>query len=152
MGGTTVEELTKSDAYRKQPPSQQVTLDGLQLPRTGDKDYGVRIRGYLVPPVDGDYRFWIAADDRGAFFLSTDDSPDNKIVVAFTPQSTNAGEYEKNPEQITGPIALKAGQRYYFEVLYKQGDNKDNLSVAWQIPGEERKVIGGEYLTGYQGD
>ena len=152
VGGTTVEELTKSDAYRKQAPSQQVTLDGLQLPRTGDKDYGVRIRGYLVPPVDGDYHFWIAADDRGAFFLSTDDSPDNKIVVAYTPQSSNAGEYEKNPEQITGPIALKAGNRYYFEVLYKQGDGKDNLSVAWQIPGEERKVIGAEYLEGYAGN
>ncbi len=149
---TTVEELTKSDAYRKQAPSQQVTLDGLQLPRTGDKDYGVRVRGYLVPPVDGDYHFWIAADDRGAFFLSTDDSPDNKIVVAYTPQSTNAGEYEKNPEQITGPIALQAGQRYYFEVLYKQGDGKDNLSVAWQIPGEERKVIGAQYLEGYAGN
>jgi glucose/arabinose dehydrogenase len=151
VGGTTVEELTKSDTYRKQAPAQQVTLDGLELPRTGDKDYGARIRGYLVPPVDGDYRFWIAADDRGVLFLSTDETPGSKIVVAFTPQSTNAGEYEKNPEQITGPIALQAGQRYYFEVLYKQGDNKDNLSVAWQIPGQERRVIGGEYLEGYQG-
>ncbi len=150
VGGTTVEELTKSDAYRKQEASQQVTLDGLQLPRTGDKDYGARIRGYLVPPVDGDYRFWIAADDRGVLFLSTDASPDNKIVVAYTPQSTNAGEYEKNPEQITGPIALQAGQRYYFEILYKQGDNKDNLSVAWQIPGEDRQVIAAKYLEGYQ--
>jgi hypothetical protein len=150
IGGTTVEELTKSDAYRKQPPAQAVALDGLELPRTGEKDYGVRIRGYLLPPVDGEYRFWIAADDRGVLFLSTDETPDKKIVVAFTPQSTAAGEYEKSPEQITGPIALQAGERYYFEVLYKQGDSKDNLSVAWQLPGEERAVIDGEFLEGYQ--
>ena len=147
--GATLEEFTKSDAYRKQPPTQTIALDRLELPRTGDKDYGVRIRGYLLPPVDGDYRFWIAADDRAAFYLSSDDSPDNKIVVAYTPQSTAAGEYEKNPEQITGPITLEAGKRYYFEVLYKQGDGKDNLSVAWQPPGEERAVIGGEYLAGF---
>lgn len=147
--GATLEEFTKSDAYRKQPP-QTYELERLELPRTGDKDYGVRIRGYLLPPADGDYRFWIAADDRAALYLSTDDSPDNKIVVAFTPQSTAAGEYEKNPEQITGPINLEAGQRYYFEVLYKQGDAKDNLSVAWQPPGAERAVIDGQYMEGYQ--
>ncbi|MBK8046736.1 MAG: hypothetical protein IPK16_06205 [Anaerolineales bacterium] len=47
------------------------------LPRGGN-DYGVRIRGYLLPPVDGDYRFWIAADDRGALFLSTDETPDER--------------------------------------------------------------------------
>jgi hypothetical protein len=150
VGGTTVEELTKSDAYRKGAPNAGVPLDRLELPRTGDKDYGARVRGYLSPPQDGDYRFWIAADDRGVFFLSTDASPDNKIVVAFTPQSTAAGEYEKNPEQITGPISLKAGERYYFEVLYKQGDGKDNLSIAWQPPGAAREVIGGQYLDGYQ--
>jgi glucose/arabinose dehydrogenase len=150
VGGTTVEELTKSEAYRKQAPATEETLESLALPRTGDKDYGVRVRGYLVPPIDGEYRFWIAADDRGVLFLSTDASPANKIVVAFTPQSTAAGEYEKNPEQITGPIALEAGKRYYFEVLYKQGDGKDNLSVAWQIPGGARAVIEKEYLEGYQ--
>lgn len=148
--GATLEEFTKSDAYRKGAPAQTFALDRLELARTGDKDYGVRVRGYLLPPVDGEYRFWIAADDRGALYLSTDESPDKKIVIAFTPQSTAAGEFEKNPEQITGPITLEAGQRYYFEVLYKQGDGKDNFSVAWQPPGEERAVIDGQYLAGYQ--
>ncbi len=146
VGGVTVEDLTKSNAYRKDPPAQRLPLDRLQLPRSGDKDYGVRVRGYLVPPADGDYRFWIAADDRGVLFLSSDSSPANKIVIAYTPQSTADGEYEKNPEQVTGPIALEAGRRYYFELLYKQGDGKDNLSVAWQPPGEERQVIPGAYL------
>ena len=93
---------------------------------------------------------WISADDRGALFLSTDATPDNKIVIAFTPDSTASGDYEKHPEQATGPIALKAGQRYYLEVLYKQDDGKNNLSVAWQIPGEEREVIDGQYLAPFK--
>lgn len=148
VGGSTIEEFNKSSVYRQAPPSQTIALDGLELPRTGEKDYGVRIRGYLLPPVDGEYRFWIAADDRGALYLSSDDSPDNKVVIAYTPQSTGAGEYEKNPEQITGPIELKAGKKYYFEVLYKQGDGKDNLSIAWQPPGEDRQVINSQYMEG----
>jgi PKD repeat protein len=148
--GATLEEFTKSDAYRKQAPAQTFTLERLELPRTGDKDYGVRVRGYLLPPTDGEYRFWIAADDRGALYLSTDDTPDNKIVIAYTPQSAAAGEYEKNPEQITGPITLQAGERYYFEVLYKQGDGKDNLSIAWQPPGAERQVVDGQFMEGFQ--
>lgn len=150
VAGGTIEEFTKSEAFRKGPPAQTLTLDRLELPRTGDTQYGVRIRGYLLPPSDGEYRFWIAADDRGALYLSTDDSPDNKIVIAYTPQSTAAGEFEKNPEQITGPITLQAGERYYFEVLYKQGDGKDNLSVAWQPPGEERQVIDNQFMEGFQ--
>jgi hypothetical protein len=145
--GATLEEFTRSDGYRKQAAGRTFILERLELPRTGDKDYGVRIRGYLLPPADGEYRFWIAADDRAALYLSSDATPDNKIVIAYTPQSTNAGEYEKNPEQITGPITLEAGERYYFEVLYKQGDGRDNLSIAWQPPGEERAVIDGAFLA-----
>ncbi len=65
-------------------------LDSLALHRGGGNNYGARIRGFLVPPETGDYRFWIAADDRGVLFLSTDDSPDNKIVVAYTPEVDGA--------------------------------------------------------------
>lgn len=149
ISGPTVEELTKSSQYKNDAPATE-TLASLELPRNKGNDYGVRVRGYLVPPTDGDYRFWIAADDRGVLFLSTDDTPDNKVVVAYTPDATAAGEYEKYPEQITGPIALKAGWRYYFEVLYKQSDGKDNLSVAWETPDAERALIQGKYLAPFE--
>ncbi|MBW7883365.1 MAG: PQQ-dependent sugar dehydrogenase [Caldilineaceae bacterium] len=148
VDGTTIEELTKSSQYRNAAP-ETVSLTRLELPRGGGNSYGARIRGYLIPPVSGEYRFWIAADDRGALSLSTDDDPANKIVIAYTPDWTAAGVYDRYPEQGTGPIKLEAGQRYYFEVLYKQGGQKDNLSVAWQIPGRERKVIDAEFLEPY---
>jgi hypothetical protein len=34
--------------------------------------------------------------------------------------------------------------------LYKQNDGKDNLSVAWQTPGQERTIIDSQYLVPYQ--
>jgi len=149
VSGETIEEFTKSRAFRSDPPSATTPLAALDLPRGGN-EYGVRVRGYLLPPVDGDYRFWIAADDRGVLSLSTDASPDNKIVIAFTPEHTAVGDFDHNPQQATGPIGLEAGKRYYFEILYKQNDGKDHLSVAWQIPGRERTIIDGKYLAPYQ--
>jgi hypothetical protein len=103
-----------------------------------------------LPPVTGEYRFWIAADDRGVLRLSSGADPANAVVIAYTPDWTAADEFEKYPAQVTGPIALKAGSRYYFEVIYKQGDGKDNLSVAWETPAAARSVIDGQYLSPYQ--
>ena len=149
ISGGTIEELTKSPQYRSGEPSVRDTLAKLELPRNGGSEYGVRLRGYLHPPSTGDYRFWIVADDRGALLLSSDDDPDNKITVAFTPGWTAPQEWEKYPEQITGPLELEAGKRYYIEVLYKQDGQKDNLAVAWQPPGGQREVIDGQYLSPY---
>jgi hypothetical protein len=42
---------------------------------------------------------------------------------------------------------LQAGSRYYLEIRHKQADQKDNLSVAWQIPSQEQTVIDGKYLS-----
>jgi hypothetical protein len=78
--------------------------------------------------------------------LSSDASPENAVVVAYTPDWTGAEEFEKFPEQVTGPITLQAGSRYYFEVLYKQGDGKDNLAVAWETPNAARSVIAAQHV------
>ena len=148
IDGATVEALEGSSAYGG-AATATIILDKLALPQGGDSNYGARIRGYLLPPESGDYRFWIAADDRGVLRLSTDAAPANAVVVAYTPDWTGADEYEKFPEQVTGPIALKAGSRYYFEVLYKQGDGKENLAVAWETPAAARAVIGAEFVEPY---
>ena len=45
-------------------------------------DTGARLSGYVTAPTTGDYTFYIAADDRGELWLSTDDNPANKRMVA----------------------------------------------------------------------
>ncbi|MEZ4639288.1 MAG: hypothetical protein R2856_30720 [Caldilineaceae bacterium] len=44
-------------------------------------------------------------------------------------------------------VSLEAGQKYYIEVVHKQGDGKDNLAVGWRIPGQDIEVIDGAYLS-----
>ena len=147
--GKDIDAFVKTPQFKNDAP-EIVALDRLAFPRGSGDSYGVRIRGYLVPPESGDYRFFISADDRGVLSLSTDDDPANKIVVAYTPDWTGAEVYDKYPEQATGPLALEGGERYYFEVLYKQADGKDNLFVAWERPGGVREIISAENLEAFE--
>ncbi|MFO7633515.1 MAG: PQQ-dependent sugar dehydrogenase [Caldilinea sp.] len=149
VSGSDLDAFLRTPQFRNESP-QIVEVERLAFPRGSGVNYGVRIRGYLAPPENGDYRFFIAADDRGALSLSTDDDPANKFVVVYTPEWTGAEVYDKFPEQASGPIALKAGSRYYFEVLYKQGDGKDNLSVAWERPNGVREIIAVRHVESFE--
>ena len=55
--------------------------------------------------------------------------------------------WEQTDGQVSVPIILKQGKRYYLEIIHKQADQKDNLSIVWQIPGQARAVINGVYLS-----
>ena len=144
LGGSTVADLVGSNRFAA-PPDVNEVLPALETSSFG-KDYGERLSGYLLPPVTGDYRFWIAADDSGELWLSTDADPAHAALIAQATTWTRQHEWDKQPEQASAPIPLEVGERYYIEVRHKQADQKDNVAVAWQPPDGERAVIGGEFL------
>ena len=146
IGGKAVVDLTKSAKFSGKPKGKEL-LTSFEAPASFGNDYGTRISGYLYPPTDGEYRFWIASDDSGELWLSSDDNPANKKLIAFAPDWTRVQEWDKYPEQQSVLITLEAGQRYYIEALHKEADQKDNLAVAWEGPGVERAVINGVYLS-----
>jgi hypothetical protein len=113
-------------------------------------NYGTRIRGYLNPITTGSYTFWIAADDAGELWLSTDTDPNHKSKIAYTTSWTNAYQWNKYTSQQSSSISLVAGQSYYIEALHKENTGGDNIAVAWQGPGIIRpQAISGPYLTPY---
>ena len=79
--------------------------------------YGVRMKGWLVPPVSGSYRFWISSDDSGEFWLSIDDDPANLVMICFQPYASPSRDWFYWREQQSELISLVAGQAYYFEVI-----------------------------------
>jgi hypothetical protein len=124
--GLTIESLkTGTNNFQKKPDLVIVNTNRLEIPpnrkdpATGkDVDnYGVRMRGYIVPPTDGSYTFWIASDDQGEFSLSTDDCSGNlvKMCEVFL-WVTSTTEYDKYPEQKSKAVNLVAGRLYYYEV------------------------------------
>jgi hypothetical protein len=117
------------------------------LPAHVGNNYGARIRGYLHPPIDGDYTFWMAAHSKAELFLSHDENPARKASIAKSLDPVNWREWEKHAEQKSKPVALRAGHRYYIEALHKQAQGNDHLSVAWKPPGAEREIIPGQSLS-----
>jgi len=106
-----------------------------EAPRDWAESYGTRMRGYVHPPESGEYIFWIATDDQGELWLSSDDDPANAVRIASVSGWTNPREWTREPGQQSVAITLSAGQRYYIEARQKEGNGGDNLAVRWQLPG-----------------
>ena len=141
VGGTTLNAID----WNSNPTfSSVIPGDGnavLEGPVNTAENYAERIRTYLVPPVTGSYTFWIASDDQGSLLLSSDSDPANAIEIASVPYWANPREYGKYPEQRSDAISLVAGEVYYLEAKMKEGGGGDNLSVAWEYPGQSQQVI-----------
>lgn len=93
-----------------------------------------RFRGYLSPPVGGDYAFWITGDDACELWLSTSEDPGLKSLIARVPQWAPWDQWEQDPAQRSRRISLQAGRRYYIEVLHKEGGGDGHVAVRWTLP------------------
>jgi hypothetical protein len=87
----------------------------LESPSNVGENYGIHVKGWLVPPVTGNYEFWIASDDNGEFWLSTDKNPANKAHRCSC-DFASSRQWDKYPQQKSMPITLVAGKAYYYEV------------------------------------
>ena len=101
---------------------------------TGINYYGQRLRTLVVPPMSGNYTFWISSDDTSELFVSTDETPANAAPTAWVSSWTDSMIWTDEPNQQSAPVYLEAGRRYYMEALHQQGGGGDNLAVRWQLP------------------
>lgn len=115
-------------------PSSVQTLTAFESPVNVSDNYGARIRGFVCVPVTGEYRFWIASNDKSELWLSADASPENKTMIAHVEGYTNVRQWAKYPGQQSATVALVAGRKYYIEALHKEGVGSDHLAVGWQLP------------------
>jgi hypothetical protein len=144
--GTAVTDLTGKPDYPDNPTGSEL-LDTFEGPTDAADNYGSRLYGWLKPPADGDYTFWMASDDYGELRLSTDADPANAAAIATVPGWTNAQEWTKYPAQKSAPITLKAGQKYYIQAVMKEGTSGDNIAVSWQGgPIAGQTIIAGQYV------
>lgn len=101
---------------------------------TGMNYYGQRLRTFVVPPVTGNYIFWISSDDSSELFVSSDETAFHEVLNAWVAGWTNPREWTREPNQQGTTVALEAGRRYYLEALMQQGQGGDNLAVRWEMP------------------
>jgi len=133
------------------------------LQGTQPDNYGGRISGYFTPSESGAHVFYLASDDPGRLFLSTDSNPANVVPIATEPVWANRREWtgeaggggrvgtpspSGGPQlNISGPINLTAGTRYYLESFFTEGGGGDHVAVAVQGPSDAVPVNGSSPIT-----
>ena len=132
--GGMVSDLNKNPSFPNHPLVIQSLHSFEYGPNLGDQ-YGARVRGYICAPLTGNYTFYIAGDDQAGLWLSTDDDPANKKLIAYNEAWVNPNDWYKFATQKSAPIKLVKGGRYYIESLHKEYVGPDHLSVAWELPG-----------------
>ena len=119
-------------------------------------NYGGRIAGYFIPTTSGNHTFYFSSDDFGRLFLSSDANPANVTRIAIEPVWANRREWTGEaggggrgtpPSNISAPINLVAGQKYYIEGFFTEGGGGDHMEVAVQGPGDPVPVNGSTPIT-----
>ena len=134
--GDAVTDLTGSDSFLLAPDDLRLLAD-FSYASMGNS-YGARCTGWVVPPVAGEYTFWVAADDGAELWIEQE----GKLVrIAWVDGYTSPDTFDAQPTQRSTPIALAAGKAVKIVTLHKQGGGGNHLSVAWQVPGRGRQPL-----------
>jgi hypothetical protein len=147
---TSVSSLTSNINYPDNPTSTTLitSMEGITNQADG---YGSRIAGYICAPATGSYTFWIASDNEGELWLSTDNQPLNKQRIAYHTGATLPRAWNSYSTQKSVTINLVQGRSYYIEALMKEAYGGDCLAVGWLKPGqtgsEPSEVIPGSVLS-----
>jgi photosystem II stability/assembly factor-like uncharacterized protein len=147
VAGNRVSDIPVSSA-----PTSTTERTSFEAPQNVADNFARRMRGYICVPATGDYHFFISSDDHSELWLSTNESPANKVKIAYVTGYTEYRIWNKYASQKSAAIRLEQGKQYYIEALHKEGSSKDHLSVGWQWPdGSTELPISGSYLSPYTG-
>ncbi|OGE73553.1 MAG: hypothetical protein A3I07_03870 [Candidatus Doudnabacteria bacterium RIFCSPLOWO2_02_FULL_42_9] len=153
-GGPTIYDLINGSSYPINP-SGTSELSSFEGPTNTDDWYGSHTYGYVVPSLTADYTFYIAGDDNADLFLSPNDNPYDRVLIATNATDssnyTAPLEWNKYPSQASEPIQLVSGQRYFIEARQKEAYSNDNIAVGWNSNGGNINVIPGSNLETFVG-
>lgn len=118
----------------------------------GPDNYGGRLSGWIKPLETAEYNFFLRSDDLSELYLSTTDSPADKVLIASVGTCCVAF-HEPDPnnpptDTTATPILLEKGKRYYVEALWKDGTGNDYVDVAWRKVGDTFAAQALPYIQG----
>ncbi|HNQ87231.1 MAG TPA: PA14 domain-containing protein [Verrucomicrobiota bacterium] len=133
--GASVADLRADPTFPQAPTGFE--LDSLYIEgrvNVGEY-YGSMTAGFIEPPETGQYTFYVATDDAGELWLSTDADPAHKVLLCQVSGWTLPRGWYKAGEQQSAPVTLVKGSKYYLEILMKEEVYGDHVSAAWIRPG-----------------
>jgi hypothetical protein len=93
-------------------------------------------------------------------FLSTDETPENKHLIAMEPNWNGVREFGQGRNRVvvdndtgrkingSAPISLEAGKAYFIEAITKEGGGGDNLAITWIRAGDDLPADGALPISG----
>lgn len=148
VSGTAISALTALANYPNKPSAREFITSFECLAQDWAENYGTRVTGYIVPPTTGNYLFAVSGDETVELYLSTDATAANKTKIAYTSGASGFRQWTANATQQATSRALVQGQRYYVELLHKEGTGSDHWSVGWMKPGDAAySVVPGSALV-----
>jgi hypothetical protein len=118
----------------KTPDEELLLTEFLEIPTKRAPFYGTFIQGLLVPPETGTYYFYIAADNDGQFYLSSDARAENLgaepacIIDGNNPSASR--KYNAYPTQKSAAVELTAGSVFILRFITMISATQ-NQSIAW---------------------
>ena len=124
------------------PTGREILGKAFETPVHQATNFAAQYRGFLIPPITGSYKFWIANESASELWLSTDETPAGKIKIAEVTRSTPYHKWPHTHEAESAPVNLEAGRHYYLELWQRQPSGSTQLAVRWQLPNgiEERPI------------
>jgi parallel beta-helix repeat protein len=151
MQWSNVAGTSLSNIPFKNTPNVTEMISGLQLTPSAAGNVGNVIRGYVVAPQTGSYTFWICANSNAQLLLSNSDDPTAMVSIATLSGGSGYLEWNEKPSQKSKAIKLTAGQKYFIQVMQKQGTGSSYLAVGWTLPnGQLEAPIPGSRLIPYK--
>jgi hypothetical protein len=150
--GQTIYSLRDDPRFPGRPDRREMA-PGFELTVAETNHLGVRIRGYVHPPITGEYRFWLQAE--GAHAMGPEAAlPDSAAAQLLLSPSENSSERVliaqtggPGASQAPPPIPMVAGRRYYIEAQAIIPKGAFHLAVAWKPPGGSPQLLTGEFMS-----
>ncbi|WP_235296388.1 PA14 domain-containing protein [Portibacter marinus] len=123
----------------------------LKSPSNYNDYYGTRVEGFISVPQNTTATFNVTGDHYVQFYLSSNENPANKQLIARVYEPVSELEHNTYPEQTSAPVNLIAGEYYYFEVLLVDRWGSDRFSIWWQtdlVSSTQWNVVTAAYLFG----
>ena len=139
--------LAKSKGISPRDMATEILSQALETPVALATNFSARIRGELITPQSGEYKFWVAAGGTAELWLSSDASPTNAARISAVTAATPYCKWPHINEAGSQTVTLKRGAHYFFEIRQWQANGSTQLAVRWQLPdgSEERPIPAHEF-------
>jgi Polysaccharide deacetylase/PA14 domain len=133
---SNLRDLTTDPRYPNLPTrNDTIALPSFTRGSMGTK-YGEKVRGYIMPPVTGQYVFTVTGTSDVELYLGSNSQTAGKVKIAGFTGATLPTQYTKYTGQNSAPILLQAGVQYYIEALHVGLMGTANaFRLLWKLPG-----------------